>query len=149
VSVAGGTSATILDRQRRRRVARAPLVRVVASAGTIMRSRHGEVAVVLGGDTLLRRLNREYRGKDRTTDVLSFAADPDDGESLGDIAISVPMAERNARKAGHALGRELEILVLHGFLHLLGFDHETDGGQMSRLEMRLRRRLGLAPQTGR
>ena len=104
---------------------------------------------MLGGDTLLRRLNREYRGKDRTTDVLSFAADPDDGESLGDIAISVPMAERNARRAGHALGRELEILVLHGFLHLLGFDHETDDGQMNRLEMRLRRRLGLAPQTGR
>jgi probable rRNA maturation factor len=99
----------------------------------------GEVTLVLAGDALLRRLNRDYRGKDRPTDVLSF---PGDGESgLGDVVISVARAERNARELGRTLPQELDVLALHGFLHVLGYDHEADDGTMDRLEARLRTRL--------
>jgi probable rRNA maturation factor len=99
------------------------------------------MSVVLAGDRLVRRLNREYRGRDRSTDVLAF---PGAGgrEGLGDVVISVPMAERNARREGHTLLQELDILALHGLLHLLGYDHERDDGAMNRLELRLRRQLG-------
>jgi probable rRNA maturation factor len=99
----------------------------------------GELAVVLAGDRLLRRLNRDYRGKDRPTDVLSF---PGDGVSgLGDVVISVETAARNARGLGRPPLEELDVLALHGFLHVLGYDHERDDGTMHRLERRLRRRL--------
>ncbi len=101
------------------------------------------------GDRTMRRLNRHYRGKDQTTDVLSFGGDagPAAGEGhLGDIVISVPAARRQAALAGHDGGREVRLLLLHGVLHCLGYDHETDGGEMERLERRLRRRwLDLDP----
>jgi probable rRNA maturation factor len=97
------------------------------------------VALVLAGDRTLRRLNARYRGKDRPTDVLSFPGDGTTG--LGDIVISVETAARNARRLGRTLAQELDVLALHGFLHVLGYDHETDQGQMDRLERRLRRRL--------
>jgi probable rRNA maturation factor len=100
----------------------------------------GEVSVVLAGDRLLHRLNREFRGQDRPTDVLSFPAAGGE-EGLGDVVISVPTAARNARRLGHSVPRELDILALHGFLHVLGYDHETDDGTMDRLEGRLRTRL--------
>ncbi len=134
-----GLSVTVLSRQRRRPVAVSRLRRVLVGAASSLRVR-GEVAVVLAGDRLLRRLNRDYRGKDAPTDVLSFAAGDADG-SLGDIVISVETAERNARARGASLARELDVLVLHGLLHLLGHDHETDDGTMDRLERALRRRL--------
>ena len=93
----------------------------------------------------MREYNRRFRGHDAPTDVLSFACDPFpgvDGEPhLGDIVISVPAAERQARQARHGLGRELKILALHGYLHLLGYDHETDDGTMRRVERSLRGRL--------
>ena len=96
----------------------------------------GEMSLVLAGDRLLRRLNRDYRGEDRPTDVLSFPGEG--GEAgLGDVVISVETAERNARSAGLTLARELEELALHGFLHVLGYDHETDGGTMFRLQRRI------------
>jgi probable rRNA maturation factor len=89
----------------------------------------------------MRRLNRELRGKDKTTDVLSFPGGvTPEGYHLGDIVISLPQARRQAEEAGHSLGRELRILLLHGVLHCLGHDHETDDGTMNRLERRLRRR---------
>lgn len=129
----------LLERQRRRKTSPARLRRVLRGAAAILRVR-GEVAVVLAGDGLLRRLNRAYRGKDRPTDVLSFPGDG--GESgLGDVVISVATAERNARGLGRTLLQELDVLALHGFLHLLGYDHETDDGSMDRLEARLRKRL--------
>jgi probable rRNA maturation factor len=130
-----------LDRQRRRRLPRARLLRVLDGAARALRV-EGEVSLVLAGDRLLHRLNRDYRGKDRPTDVLSFPGDGTEG-GLGDILISVETAERNARALGRRLGGELEVLALHGFLHVLGYDHETDDGTMDRLEARLRRRLGL------
>lgn len=129
----------VLNRQRRRRIDAARLRKVLRRAGRDL-GVGGEVAVVLAGDHLLRRLNREFRGKDRPTDVLSFPGEGGE-EGLGDVVISVPTAERNARRQGHRLPRELDILALHGFLHVLGYDHETDDGAMDRLEGRLRRTL--------
>jgi probable rRNA maturation factor len=95
---------------------------------------------VLAGDRAVRALNARYRGKDRPTDVLSFPGGASEGE-LGDIVISVETAARNARALGRTLPQELDVLALHGFLHVLGYDHETDDGTMDRLERRLRRRL--------
>lgn len=95
------------------------------------------------GDREIRRVNREYRSKDKATDVLSFPGETpaENGEEetyLGDILISVPTARRQAKEAGHPVERELKVLLLHGILHCLGYDHETDRGEMERLEKRLR-----------
>ena len=129
----------LLDRQRRRRLDHARLRRVLGSAARALRV-EGEVSLVLSGDRRLRALNARFRGKDKPTDVLSFPGDG--GEAgLGDIVISVETAERNARALGRTLPQELDVLALHGFLHVLGYDHETDDGTMDRLEARLRRRL--------
>jgi rRNA maturation RNase YbeY len=136
---ADGLQVVLLDRQRRRRVPRERLRRVLRGAAAALRV-EGEVALVLGGDRLVHRLNRQYRGKDRPTDVLSFPGDGAEG-SLGDIVISLDTAARNARSLGRTLPQELEVLALHGFLHVLGHDHETDDGTMDRIERRLRRRL--------
>jgi probable rRNA maturation factor len=133
-------AAVVLDRQRRQRIDAPRLRRVLRDAGRTLRA-SGEVSVVLAGDGLLRRLNRDYRGKDRPTDVLSFPGAGGE-EGLGDVVISVPAAARNARRHGHSVPRELDILALHGFLHLLGYDHETDDGKMDHLERGLRRGLG-------
>lgn len=107
----------------------------------------GSVSVLLTGDEEMRRLNREFRRKDKSTDVLSFPAGEDvSGRSrmAGDLAISVETAARAAEAHGHALALELEILILHGVLHLAGYDHETDTGQMARKEELLRKKLGLS-----
>ncbi len=99
------------------------------------------LGVRLAGDRDLRAANLRWRRRDRVTDVLSFPgqATPE-GRHLGDILISVPAARRQAVRHGHDLERELRILLLHGVLHCLGHDHETDGGEMDRLERSLRRR---------
>jgi probable rRNA maturation factor len=102
---------------------------------------------LISGDSELRRLNREFRGMDHPTDVLSFPAGPPTAPAaahLGDLAISLGRARAQAREFGHSIEQEVEILMLHGLLHLLGFDHETDGGKMARAEKRWRARLGLA-----
>src|SRR5690348_1790509 len=92
------------------------------------------------GDAELRRLNRDFRGKDYATDVLSF---PGQDGHLGDLAISAMRARAQAREFGHTTEDELRILMLHGVLHLLGMDHETDGGRMARAERGWRRKLRL------
>lgn len=100
------------------------------------------LGVRFASDRELRRVNRDYRGKDKATDVLSFPGDEEDGEEgrhVGDILISVPTARRQAAERGHAPGQEIRTLLLHGLLHCLGYDHETDQGEMERLERRLRR----------
>jgi probable rRNA maturation factor len=127
------------NRQRARRVSASRIRRVLERAASALRVR-GELSLVLAGDGLLRRLNHVYRGKDETTDVLSFPGDGAPG-ALGDVVISVARAERNARGLGRTLAQELDVLALHGFLHVLGYDHESDDGTMDRLEGRLRRRL--------
>jgi probable rRNA maturation factor len=108
---------------------------------------------LITGDAELRRLNREFRGKDCATDVLAFKKGTDafsagaEGNAsvpfLGDVAISFSRARAQAREFGHGAGQEIQILMLHGLLHLLGMDHETDRGRMARAEKRWRARLGL------
>ena len=97
---------------------------------------------LLTTDRELRRLNREFRKQDHATDVLSFPSGAGN-DSLGDIAISYSRAKRQAAEFGHSVQGEIEILMLHGVLHLLGMDHETDRGQMARIENRWRAALGL------
>jgi probable rRNA maturation factor len=97
---------------------------------------------LLTDDRELKRLNRIFFGKDYATDVLSFPSG--EPNSLGEIAISVERARAQATERGHETEQELRILMLHGLLHLLGHDHETDRGTMARLEKRWRRELGLA-----
>jgi probable rRNA maturation factor len=93
------------------------------------------------GDSAVRRLNRLYRDKDAPTDVLSFPGElTPEGYHLGDIVVSIPTALRQAAAAGHSPEREIKTLLLHGLLHCLGHDHETDDGRMARLEGRLRRK---------
>ncbi|HET8635950.1 MAG TPA: rRNA maturation RNase YbeY [Acidobacteriaceae bacterium] len=106
----------------------------------------GSVSVLLTGDAEIQRLNREFRGKNKPTDVLSFPAGENAGRTraAGDLAISVETAAREAQRLGHALSLELKVLLLHGVLHLAGYDHESDSGEMARKEEALRRKLGLA-----
>ena len=99
------------------------------------------IGVRFAGDRAVRRLNRDFRGKDKATDVLSFpGGESPEGRHLGDIVISIPTAERQAASCGVALEDEVKRLLLHGVLHCLGHDHETDRGEMAKLEGRLRRR---------
>jgi probable rRNA maturation factor len=139
----------LLNRQRRRRVRPARVRRVLRAAARDL-GVSGELSVVLAGDRTLRSLNARYRGKDKPTDVLSFPG-PGGEAGLGDVVISLEMAARNARAFGRTLPQEVDVLALHGFLHVLGYDHETDDGTMDRLERRLRRKLlaGTGPRRAR
>ena len=106
------------------------------------------VTVAFVSDRAMRELNRRWRGKRGTTDVLSFPAGREEfegaeGKTLGDVVISVEQAARQAAGAGLTFENEVEQLILHGLLHLCGYDHERDGGEMNALELRLRRRLGI------
>ena len=125
-----------------------------AQAGVKLR---GHVSVLLTTDVAIRRLNRQFRGKNKATDVLSFPAHPSpvpksEGpgapaprvqEIAGDLAISIPIARRQAGERGHSLTIEIKVLMLHGLLHLAGYDHETDEGEMARRERKLRLKLRL------
>jgi len=92
-------------------------------------------------DSKIRELNVKFRGIDKSTDVLSFpAGEPD---NLGDIAISLETAARQAKENGLSFNDELAQLMLHGLLHLSGYDHESDNGEMNRIELKLRKRLGI------
>jgi probable rRNA maturation factor len=102
----------------------------------------GQVTVLLTTDAAIKKLNRQFRGKNTATDVLSFPASGLGGIA-GDLAISVTTALGQAAEQGHSLATEIKVLVLHGLLHLAGFDHEVDDGEMARRERVLRARLGL------
>jgi probable rRNA maturation factor len=104
----------------------------------------GEVNVLVTSSQELRKLNRRFRGKNQPTDVLSFPSGLADGLA-GDVAISAEIAAKNAQQLGHSTAQEVEILTLHGVLHLAGYDHERDHGEMARKERRLRKSLGLPP----
>jgi probable rRNA maturation factor len=104
----------------------------------------GEVAVLLCDDRTIQLLNHRFRKKNKPTDVLSFPAQealPEGLVHLGDVAISLQTAARQAASAGHSLERELALLLIHGLLHLLGYDHETDNGEMEAKEKQLREKL--------
>ena len=105
-------------------------------------TRGRSIACLVTGDAEVRRLNRRFRGKNSSTDVLSFPSGGKNGFA-GDLAISIDRARRQATECGHSLEDELRILMLHGALHLAGLDHERDAGRMARAESRWRRRLGL------
>ena len=104
------------------------------------RSARGTVTIAILPNNRVRALNRKYRGKNAGTDVLSF---PGSGTYLGDIAISREIAQKQAKLLGHSVKIELRVLALHGLLHLLGYDHESDNGRMARVEARLRRKARL------
>jgi len=131
----------IINYQRGIRVNAAALGRFAARLRRALRLRPDSFTVALVTDQRSAALNRRYRRRPYATDVLSFAADGNG--ALGDVVISVPTARRNARRYRHGLEEEIKMLMLHGVLHLVGYDHETDRGQMNRREHALRRRLGL------
>ena len=123
------------------------LARFLGLAQAAVRLR-GQVTVLLTTDAAIRKLNRQFRGKNKATDVLSFPAISPVGwtgaeEIAGDLAVSVPTALRQAVEQGHSLSTEIKVLMLHGLLHLAGYDHEIDDGKMVRRERLLRARLGL------
>jgi probable rRNA maturation factor len=138
----------IVNRQRRVPVATRPLEDFFERVRRELQFASESVTVQLISDAAMARLNRTYRHKSGPTDVLSFPANGSkpnkNAEYVGDIAISPETARRNARRFARTLPVEMRILILHGMIHLAGFDHETDNGQMERLERRLRRRLGVA-----
>ena len=141
-----GLETTVINRQRKVVINRAELKQFLDRVIELVPAGPADAwTVCLVSDRHMRELNREFRSEDHATDVLSFPgggeSDPDGSVYLGDVVISAPKAERQARRAGHTLGREIKALALHGYLHLLGFDHETDDGHMMRLQRRLEREL--------
>jgi len=151
----------ILNRQRGVRVPAQELEKFLSRARRALRLPSDAVTVCLVSNSEIARWNQAYRKKAGPTDVLSFPVDEAEGKTgprgrrrlvgfpssdsyLGDIAIAPAVARRNAVRFGRTFGEEMRILILHGMLHLMGYDHETDTGQMDRRERRLRRDLGLA-----
>ncbi|HEX3577816.1 MAG TPA: rRNA maturation RNase YbeY [Thermoanaerobaculia bacterium] len=108
-----------------------------------------EVSIAIVDDEAMRNLNRKFRKNNKTTDVLTFPADDSDadpnakGRPLGDIVISIDQARRQATDQKHSLATEVRYLILHGILHALGYDHETDSGEMNALELKVRGKVGL------
>ncbi len=105
------------------------------------RRENENITVVLCGNRLIKKLNREYLSKNSPTDVISFPIHEivEDGKYLGDIAISIPYALKSAKERGETLEDELKILIIHGVLHLLGWDHENDSGEMKKEENKLKK----------
>jgi len=103
----------------------------------------GAVSVLITGNSGIRELNARFRGKNLATDVLSFPAVASARNFAGDIAISLEVAAHNARRLGHSVSDEIRILILHGILHLAGYDHQSDQGEMAKKEILLRRRFAL------
>ena len=139
---------TIINRQRKHAVSVTHLVQFSHKLCRHLAVSHCDFTLILSNDRTIRRLNQTFCLKDEPTDILSFQtlpkdqkADPFENQSLGDMMISVETAYRQAIQQGHSLEKELDILLIHGILHLLGYDHETDQGQMHRKERLLHRHL--------
>jgi probable rRNA maturation factor len=138
----------IVNRQRRVPISIRPLQQFHERVRLELGFAPESVTIELISDSTMGRLNETFRKKQGPTDVLSFPADgtrpAKDAEYVGDIAISPETARRNARRFSRSLPAEMRILILHGMIHLAGYDHESDHGEMDRLERRLRKRLGVA-----
>ena len=153
----------VLNRQKRVRVKLRSLEKFARRAAALLGLRVDSATICLVTDAEIAKWNHLYRGKNRPTDVLSFPVSMPtrngngrtarsrianshgvDKNYLGDIAIAPGVARRNALAAGRTFEQEMQILTLHGLLHLMGYDHETDNGTMERLEARLRRELRIA-----
>ena len=142
------TMVEIVNRQRRQKINakrwREFGARALRAVGVNKRT----ASIVFVSDAAIRKLNRQFRGRDTATDVLSFPIQAEKFERenqshLGEIVISVPRATAQAKQNGLSFTSEVQQLILHGLLHLCGYDHETDGGEMNRLELRLRNKLGI------
>jgi len=138
----------VVNRQRKRAMDGERWEAFAARALKVVPAGGAGVTVAFVSDRAMRELNRRWRGKRGTTDVLSFPAGQDEfemaaGATLGDVVISVERAGAQAAEHGLSFEREVEQLILHGMLHLCGYDHERDAGEMNALELRLRRRLGI------
>jgi probable rRNA maturation factor len=136
------TEPAVIVKRAIRGLSRRSLAQFVAQASGAARLK-GAVSVMVTDNRQMRALNAQFRGKNQATDVLSFPPLAVAYGLAGDIAISLDIATQNARLLGHSLPDEVQILVLHGILHLAGYDHEHDDGEMARKEARLRRRFGL------
>jgi len=138
----------VINRQRRRKLKAQQWVEFAATALRAIPTEKREATIVFVGDHAIRKLNREFRGKDHATDVLSFPSQSEPFEKeirdhLGEVVISAERAAAQARENGLTFENELQQLILHGLLHLCGYDHETDKGEMNRLELKLRKKLGI------
>src|SRR5215470_9664653 len=130
----------VVNRQRIRKIASTKWAEQIRGMLDALGKPDSSVTVAFVSDKKIRALNRQFRGIDKATDVLSFPSDSGDGQ-LGDIAISIETAARQAIQSGLTLNGEIAQLLLHGLLHLSGYDHETDNGEMNRLELKLRKKL--------
>jgi len=157
MNISKGDREAVNNRQRAARLARRPLESFLRRVKNELGLDEASLTVCLVSDAEIARMNEKFRKKKGPTDVLSFptvarrrpvrlrrdARPVKPGEYLGDIAISPSTARRYAKKNGRTLSSELQVLILHGVLHLLGYDHETDHGQMDKIEQKLRKRFGL------
>ena len=139
----------VINRQRKRRVS-AKQWREFAECAlkAIGNAREPEATLVFVSDLAMKKLNHQFRGKNYATDVLSFPSQHERFErelntNLGEVVISLDRATAQAKENGLTFTNEVEQLILHGLLHLCGYDHETDKGEMNRLELKLRRTLGI------
>ena len=131
----------VVNRQRRLKLDTEAWSTFAAKALDAIGKSESAATIAFVSDKRIRELNRQFRGVDKATDVLSFPAEEE--FNLGDVAVSVETAVVQAKENGLSLDEEISQLILHGLLHLCGYDHETDNGEMNRLELRLRRRLGV------
>jgi probable rRNA maturation factor len=129
----------VVNRQRRQKIVLAPWKEMAEKMLQAIGGERSSATIAFVSDQTIRQLNNQFRGIDKATDVLSFPAEDDD--NLGDIAISVDTAAAQCSENGLTLDGEIAQLMLHGLLHLSGYDHETDGGEMNRLELKLRKQL--------
>ena len=138
----------VVNRQRKRPIDCERWHAFTEKARKLTRAGDADVTVAFVSDRAMRELNRMWRGKRATTDVLSFPAEQAEfekaeGSTLGDIVISIEQAARQAKEHGLSFDNEIAQLIVHGLLHLSGYDHETDQGEMNRLELKLRKQLGI------
>jgi probable rRNA maturation factor len=133
----------VVSRQRKKKIDTAAWETFAARAAKTIGRNGSSATIAFVSDKTIRQLNRQFRGIDKATDVLSFPSDDTDESNLGDIAISVDTASTQAKENGLKFDEEVAQLILHGLLHLCGYDHETDEGEMNKLELRLRKKLGI------
>jgi len=137
----------VVNRQRKKKIEPEAWTTVASEMLKAIGQPQSSATVAFVSDTKIRELNRRFRGIDSATDVLSFpdavAERQRQGQNLGDIAVSVERADLQAKENGLRFDEEISQLILHGLLHLCGYDHETDNGEMNRLELRLRKKLGI------
>jgi probable rRNA maturation factor len=138
----------IVNRQRRRKINAKPWREFAEQTLRAIGNEKSDATIVFVSDRSIRGLNRKFRGRNYPTDVLSFPVEAEPFESelkayLGEVVISVERAAAQAKANGLSFSSEIEQLILHGLLHLCGYDHESDKGKMNRLELKLRRKLGI------